>query len=95
MSDFDRGMQALRRRFAASLGDHADTLEKLRADGAWGDMLSIAHGLAGRSGMFGYEVVGMAARDLEERIEAGAAEATLEDLLDRLVLALRTGAQER
>ena len=72
MTDFAGRMGALRERFVASAAGEADTLAEAGASGRWSEVRAIAHGLAGRAGMFGFPEVGAAALALEEGIEAGA-----------------------
>jgi HPt (histidine-containing phosphotransfer) domain-containing protein len=86
--DGDR-MAALRQRFAAAAGDQADRIEALLASGDVEAARAVAHGLAGRSGMFGYAALGELARLVDEA-EGAEFAGRARDLL----AALRALAQE-
>ena len=76
MNEFEDRMQALRNRFAASTIEHADRLEELLQAGDLSGIRSLAHGLAGRSGMFGFDELGktaLAADEADDRSLSGAA----------------------
>lgn len=86
--DADR-MAALRQRFVASVGDQADQIEAMLASGDLGGARGIAHGLAGRSGLFGFAELGEVAREADE-----ADTAAFPDRACKLVAQLRSVAQE-
>jgi HPt (histidine-containing phosphotransfer) domain-containing protein len=46
-------------------------IERLAGVGDWHGIRDLAHGLAGRAGMFGYDEIGEIARQVEEAIDAG------------------------
>ena len=63
--DEDR-MAALRQRFVAAANEHADRIEALLRRGDLEGVRQVAHGLAGRSGMFGFVELGETARCVDE-----------------------------
>lgn len=71
MSDFDERFTRLQARFAAQAAHEATELERLAAAGDWDGVRTLAHGLAGRAGMFGHRDVGAIALEVEEAIDAG------------------------
>jgi HPt (histidine-containing phosphotransfer) domain-containing protein len=92
MSDFDDRFARLRTRFAAQAQQEAAEIERLAAQGDWRGIRDLAHGLAGRAGMFGQGAIGNLAREVEETIDAGGAPG---DQAADLTARLRTLAQER
>ena len=82
-------MLALRRRFVAAAGGQADQLDRLLQQGDYEGVRSIAHGLAGRSGMFGFSELGETAREVDEADVAAILEPTR-----KLLNALRQLANE-
>lgn len=87
MTGVDSRMQALRNRFVAAAPGEADALQQARFSADWDEARRIAHGLAGRSGMFGYHGLGETALALEESIDAATGDP--EALLRKLVAELR------
>ena len=83
-------MAALGARFAASLGDQRDRLTELLVREDWTGVRELAHGLAGRSGMFGYAALGEVARSVDEAQGGDIAERA-----NALLVALGEAAQER
>jgi len=81
-------MAALQQRFVASVGDHAERIETLLDGGDLEGVRVLAHGLAGRSGMFGFAELGEMARQVDE-----ADPATLGDRAHELLAALRRVSQ--
>ncbi len=73
MSALEKRMAELRARFAIQAQQEAAELELRAAAGDWRAVAEIAHGLAGRAGMFGFPEIGNLARDAEEAIDAGGA----------------------
>ena len=71
MSDFDARLERLRARFADQARQEAAEIERLAERGEWRGIRDLAHGLAGRAGMFGHGALGETARELEEAIEGG------------------------
>jgi HPt (histidine-containing phosphotransfer) domain-containing protein len=63
--DADR-MAGLRRRFIEAAAVRADEIAILLRQGDLDAVRAIAHGLAGRSGMFGFVELGMAALRVDE-----------------------------
>lgn len=92
MSDFDDRFAQLRARFAERGQQEATELERLAADGDWSGVRDLAHGLAGRAGMFGYGDLGELARAVEESVDAGGEP---KDQAMQLAASLRAVAQER
>lgn len=91
MSDpFADRMAQLRARFAGNAAGEADAIEDALSRGEDDEVRRLAHGLAGRSGMFGYDDLGEIAREAEEA-DAG----NLRSMSERLIAALREVAQER
>jgi HPt (histidine-containing phosphotransfer) domain-containing protein len=90
MNGINEKMQALRVRFAAAAPAHADDLETRLKAGDLDGVRQLAHGLAGRSGMFGFAELGAVALRADE---AEAADLPL--AAEALIAALRTVAQER
>lgn len=90
MSPLEQKMAELRARFLADAAERADALEQLTASGDFEAGRAIAHGLAGRAGMFGFDEIGALALAAEE-----AAPAELPARLDELQRGLRSLAQER
>jgi HPt (histidine-containing phosphotransfer) domain-containing protein len=86
--DEDR-MAALRQRFVAATSGQADEIEALLQRGDLEAVRGLAHGLAGRSGMFGFAELGETARRVDE-----ADAAALPALADELVASLRRLAQD-
>lgn len=82
-------MAALRQRFVAAASGQADQLEALLRQGDIEGVRQIAHGLAGRSGMFGFDDLGQTARRVDEAEAAG-----LPAQADELLTALRQLAQD-
>jgi HPt (histidine-containing phosphotransfer) domain-containing protein len=80
--DDDR-MAALRQRFIAAAAGQADEIEALLRQGELEGVRHLAHGLAGRSGMFGFVELGEAARRLDEA-EAAFVALHAEELLRKL-----------
>lgn len=85
MADFDARMAALRARFIAQVAQEAALITSHARGGAWGEVRSLCHGLAGRAGMFGFAPLGDAAREVEEAIDAEASEPALRPLVERLL----------
>ena len=83
-------MAQLRQRFVDAAGDQADRIEALLRTGDVEGARQLAHGLAGRSGMFGFNELGEAARRVDEA-EAAALPAQAEKLLARLRTLARQG----
>ena len=71
MSDFYDRFARLRARFAAQAQQEAAEIERLAAEGEWSGIRDLAHGLAGRAGMFGHGALGDVAREVEEAIDGG------------------------
>ena len=72
-------------RFAAKAAGEAAELERLLGEGAWSGIRDIAHGLAGRAGMFGHGDLGELALRIEESVDAGERpREQLADLIARL-----------
>jgi HPt (histidine-containing phosphotransfer) domain-containing protein len=92
VSDFDDRLAQLRTRFAAQARREATDIERLAAGGDWRGIRDLAHGLAGRAGMFGYGAIGEIARDVEEAIDAGCEPG---DQVAGLTAQLRALDQER
>ena len=86
--DTDR-MTALRQRFIASVGDQADQIEAFLASDDIEGARGIAHGLAGRSGLFGFAELGEIAREADE-----ADPSAFRHRAHELLAALRSVAQE-
>lgn len=80
--DEDR-MAALRQRFVAAASAQADEIEALLRKGDLEGVRQVAHGLAGRSGMFGFTDLGETARRVDEA-EAASLSSHAEDLLAAL-----------
>lgn len=89
--DTDR-MAALRQRFIASVGDQADQIEAFLASDDIEGARGIAHGLAGRSGLFGFAELGEIAREADEADEADPS--AFRHRAHELLAALRSVAQE-
>lgn len=85
----DDRMAALRQRFAASLADHAGRIGELLEAGDVEGVRALAHGLAGRAGIFGYAELGELARTVDE-----ADPEALPERARVLLGALRERAQE-
>jgi HPt (histidine-containing phosphotransfer) domain-containing protein len=85
--DEDR-MAALRQRFVAAASGQADEIETLLRRGDLEGVRRVAHGLAGRSGMFGFADLGETARRVDE-----AETASLTRHAEELLAALRRLAQ--
>ena len=85
--DEDR-MAALRQRFVAAASGQADEIEALLGRGDLEGVRRVAHGLAGRSGMFGFADLGETARRVDE-----AETASLTRHAEELLAALRRLAQ--
>ena len=83
-------MAALKARFAAAAPAEADQLERALDAGDPPAIRRIAHGLAGRAGMFGFDAVGAAALRADE-----ADDADLPDAARALLAALRDVSQGR
>jgi HPt (histidine-containing phosphotransfer) domain-containing protein len=62
----DDRMAQLRQRFMRAAHGHADALESLLAQNDLEAARQLAHGLAGRSGMFGFGELGETARRVDE-----------------------------
>jgi HPt (histidine-containing phosphotransfer) domain-containing protein len=92
VSDFDDRFAQLRSRFAAQAQREAADLERLAAGGDWTGIRDLAHGLAGRAGMFGHGGIGDIAREVEEAIDAGGEPG---DQVAGLAAQLRALDQER
>ena len=92
MSDFDARFEAVKKRFASKAGQEATQLQQLRDSGDWHGVRDIAHGLAGRAGMFGHGDLGELARAVEEGIESGHEPS---ERLTDLIACLQALAQER
>jgi HPt (histidine-containing phosphotransfer) domain-containing protein len=92
VSDFDERFAQLRARFAAQAQSEAAELERLAGCGGWPGVGRLAHGLAGRAGMFGHQGIGELALEVEEAIEGGSMPA---DRVARLAAQLRALDQER
>lgn len=94
MSDFDDRFARLRARFATGAAREAVELERLVGTGAadWHGIRDLAHGLAGRAGMFGHGPLGDIARGVEAAIDEGEEP---REAVDRLVTALRALGQGR
>ena len=88
MSLDDDRMAALRHRFIAAASGQADEIEALLRQGDLDGVRQAAHGLAGRSGLFGYVELGNIARRVDE-----AETASLSRHADELLAALRRLAQ--
>lgn len=86
--DHDR-MAALRRRFVGAASAQADEIEALLERSDLDGVRSLAHGLAGRSGMFGFHELGELARRVDE-----ADTDALPSLAAELLAALRVVDQE-
>lgn len=95
MTGFDERMAALRQRFIARAADEAVEVESLIAATNWSGLRDLAHGLAGRAGMFGFPEVGERARQLEEAIDARAEAGLVRNLAADMLSNLRSLAQER
>lgn len=95
MGELDARLASLAARFAAEAGRMAGVIETGLARHAWDDLIEPCHSLAGRAGMFGYPVIGDAARALEEAIEAKVAPTEKERLAAELLDCLQPLRQER
>lgn len=83
-------MAALRARFRAAAPAEATRLDRALDRGDPDGMRRIAHGLAGRAGMFGFDALGAMALRADE-----AADAELPEAARALLTALRELDQER
>lgn len=90
MTPLENKMAELRARFAESAIGQAGELQRLVSSGNFDEARLIAHGLAGRSGMFGYDELGAIALAADE-----AAPADLPVRLEDLISALLNLAQVR
>lgn len=95
MTGFDERMAALRDRFIARAADEAVEAERLIAAADWPGLRDLAHGLAGRAGMFGFPEVGERARQLEEAIDARIEPRLVCSLAAEMLSDLRLLAQVR
>jgi len=86
--DHDR-MAALRERFVAAAGGQASELAALLQADDFEGARQLAHGLAGRSGMFGFAELGECARRVDE-----AGPQAVRRHAEELLAALRRLAQE-
>lgn len=89
MSALEDKLAALRQRFVATAGGQAAELEARLGQGDLDGVRHLAHGLAGRSGMFGFGQLGEQALAVDE--------ADADDLpaqAEALIAALRTLAQD-
>ena len=89
MSVDDARMALLRDRFVAAAGEQADRLEHALREGDCAGARALAHGLAGRSALFGFGPLGEIARAADE-----ADAPALPRRAAELVAALRRVAQE-
>ena len=89
MSLDDARMAALRGRFVAAAGEQAEKIETTLQAGDFEAVRGLAHGLAGRSGLFGFAALGELARLADE-----ADTAALPGHARDLVAALRRVAQD-
>ena len=80
--DADR-MAALRQRFVDAAAGRADEIEALLRERDLEGVRHVAHGLAGRSGMFGFAELGETARRVDEA-EAALLPMRAEELLSSL-----------
>lgn len=70
MTDFEERLGAIRLRFIEQAALDADTIERDLDEGAWKAVRDLSHGIAGRAGMFGFDALTDAARQLERAIDA-------------------------
>lgn len=88
MAEIDARLAAIAERFAAQAGETAAAIGAALDAGNHAELARLAHSLAGRAGMFGYGVIGDAARAVEEAVDAGASGKAIakltRDLLDGL-----------
>lgn len=89
MTAFDKRFEALRQRFVGAAEAEAHLLERSLAEQDVPEIRRVAHGLAGRSGMFGYRELGEIALAVEE-----AEGPSVFDECPRLIQALRQLDQE-
>lgn len=82
-------MDALRQRFVDAASGHADQIEVLLEAGDLEGVRALAHGLAGRSALFGFAELGEIARLADE-----ADPAALPGCARELLAALRSVAQD-
>jgi HPt (histidine-containing phosphotransfer) domain-containing protein len=90
VNPIEERMAALRARFATAAPAEAAELEYALEAGDADAMRRIAHGLAGRAGMFGFAALGAAALRADE-----ASDAQLPKAARALLMALREVDQER
>lgn len=83
-------MATLRDRFVSAAGGQAEALEHCLAAGDLAEVRRIAHGLAGRAGMFGFDRIGELALVADE-----ADNAVLPERAAILIATLRALIQER
>ncbi len=82
-------MQALRARFVERARAEADQIEQHASGKNWGEVRSIAHGIAGRAGMFGFSALSDEARILDNAIDEGEPCERLTELSTALTSSLR------
>jgi HPt (histidine-containing phosphotransfer) domain-containing protein len=90
LNPIEERMAALRARFAAAAPGEAEQLERALEAGDAEAMRRIAHGLAGRAGMFGFDALGATALRADE-----AKYAELPEAARALLTGLRELDQER
>ena len=95
MTDWDERTAALARRFEAQAAEMAKAIEISLARGAWNELVSPCHSLAGRAGMFGHVAIGDAARALEEAIGEGVPPREMAPLASQLLDRLAALRQDR
>jgi HPt (histidine-containing phosphotransfer) domain-containing protein len=84
MTDFEERLGAIRLRFVEQAGIDADAIQRSVDESAWKAVRDLSHGIAGRAGMFGFDELTNAARQLERGIDC----AEPEDHIHRLALTL-------
>jgi HPt (histidine-containing phosphotransfer) domain-containing protein len=89
MTAFEERMQALRARFVGQACAEADHIEEYARRGDWRGVRDLAHGIAGRAGMFGFSTLSEEACVLENAIDRGEASARLAELSAALTSGLR------
>jgi HPt (histidine-containing phosphotransfer) domain-containing protein len=91
--ELDARMPALRERFRARAGSDGDRIAAALAAGDLDTVRSLAHGLSGSGGVFGFPQVSEDAQAVENAIDAGADAGELAALCHRLLARLTETAQ--
>ena len=90
---FEAQMASLRETFLERLAQTQAELDQLAADGRLRDIINIAHRLKGSAASYGFEALGAAAKEAEERLTTGdsaASSGALEPLRAAISTALAT-----